>query len=41
MKTKFLATIALSVALLNPFFAQAEGKNGVAAVVNGEKITVA
>lgn len=41
MKTKYVATIALSLAVLNPFNANAEGKGGVAAVVNGEKVTVA
>ena len=41
MKTKYIAAIVLSLTILNPFNAQAEGKGGVAAVVNGEKITVA
>jgi peptidyl-prolyl cis-trans isomerase C len=41
MKTKYVAAIALSLAIFNPFNANAEGNNGVAGVVNGEKITVA
>ena len=41
MQKKFLALAAVSVMLLNPLNAAAEGKNGVAAVVNGQKITVA
>lgn len=41
MKTKYIAAVALSLTLLNPLTAGAEGKNGVAAVINGEKITVA
>ena len=40
MKTKYIAAIALSLVLFNPFNANAEGKGGLAAVVNGEKITV-
>lgn len=40
MKNKLLAAVALSLLVLNPLNANAEGKNGVAAVVNGEKITV-
>ncbi|MBP5398822.1 MAG: peptidyl-prolyl cis-trans isomerase [Alphaproteobacteria bacterium] len=40
MKTKYVAAIALSFILLNPLNANAEGKGGLAAVVNGEKITV-
>ena len=40
MKTKYIAAIALSLVLLNPLSANAEGRSGVAAVVNGEKITV-
>ncbi len=41
MKTQYIAAAVLSAMLLNPLPAGAEGKNGVAAVVNGEKITVA
>ena len=41
MQKKYLALAAVSVMLLNPLNAAAEGKNGVAAVVNGQKITVA
>ena len=41
MKTQYIAAAVLSAMLLNPLQAGAEGKNGVAAVVNGEKITVA
>ena len=41
MKTKYIAAVALSLTLLNPLTAGAEGKNGVAAVINGEKISVA
>lgn len=40
MQNKFIAAAALSLLVLNPLNAQADGKNGVAAVVNGEKITV-
>ena len=40
MKTKYIAAIALSLVLFNPLNANAEGKGGIAAVVNGEKITV-
>lgn len=40
MKTKYIAAIALSLVLFNPLNANAEGKSGIAAVVNGEKITV-
>lgn len=41
MQKKYLALAALSIMLLNPLQASAEGKDGVAAVVNGQKITVA
>lgn len=41
MKTKYIAAIALSLTILNPLNASAEGKGGVAAIVNGEKVTVA
>ncbi len=41
MKTQYIAAAVLSAMLLNPLPAGAEGKNGVAAVVNGEKVTVA
>ena len=41
MKTKYIAAAVLALTLLNPLNASAEGKNGVAAVVNGEKLTVA
>ena len=41
MKTKYLAVAVLSAMIINPLSASAEGKNGVAATVNGEKITVA
>ncbi len=40
MNTKYLAVAALSVAILNPFSVSAQGRNGVAAVVNGETIKV-
>ncbi len=40
MRNKLLAAAALSLLVLNPLTARAEGKDGVAAVVNGEKITV-
>lgn len=40
MQNKILALAALSILALSPSFAQAEGKDGVAAIVNGEKITV-
>lgn len=41
MRTKYLAAVALSALMLNSFTAQAAGKDGVAAIVNGNKITVA
>ena len=41
MRNKYVAAAALSLLMMNPFNAGAAGKNGVAAVVNGEKITVA
>ena len=41
MKTKYIAAAVLALTLFNPLNASAEGKNGVAAVVNGEKLTVA
>jgi len=41
MKTKYLATVALALMMAAPVNAQAEGKGGVAALVNGEKVTVA
>ena len=40
MKTQYLAAAVLSALMLNPLSAAAEGKDGVAAVVGGEKITV-
>ena len=40
MKTQYVAAAVLSALMLNPLSANAEGKDGVAAVVNGEKITV-
>lgn len=40
MQKKYLALAAVSILLMNPLNAAAEGKNGVAAVVNGQKITV-
>lgn len=40
MKTQYVAAAVLSALMLNPLTANAEGKDGVAAVVNGEKITV-
>ena len=40
MQNKLIAAAALSLLVLNPANVFAEGKNGVAAVVNGEKITV-
>lgn len=40
MQKRFLALAAVSVMLMNPLNAAAEGKNGVAAIVNGKKITV-
>ncbi len=40
MQNKLVAAAALSLLVLNPLNAHAEGKDGVAAVVNGEKITV-
>lgn len=41
MQKKYVALALLTVLLANPATAMAEGKDGVAAVVNGEKITVA
>lgn len=41
MKTQYVAIAVLSAMICNPFNAAAEGKGGVAAVVNGEKLTVA
>ena len=41
MKTQYVAAAVLSALILNPLPAGAEGKDGVAAVVNGKKITVA
>ena len=41
MQNKLLAAAALSLLVFAPNAARAEGKDGVAAVVNGEKITVA
>lgn len=40
MQNKLIATAFLSLLALNPALAQAEGKDGVAAVVNGEEITI-
>ena len=40
MQNKIIAVAALSLLVMNPLLANAEGKDGVAAVVNGEKITV-
>ena len=40
MQKKYLVTAVLSLLLVNPALSTAEGKDGVAAVVNGEKITV-
>lgn len=40
MKTQYIAAAVLSAIILNPLPAGAEGKNGIAAVVNGEKVTV-
>lgn len=40
MRNKLLAAAALSLLVMNPLQVRAEGKNGVAAVVNGEEITV-
>lgn len=40
MQNKIIAVAALSLLVMNPLPANAEGKDGVAAVVNGEKITV-
>ena len=40
MQNKIIAVAALSLLVMNPLQANAEGKDGVAAVVNGEKITV-
>ncbi len=40
MKTQYITAAILSVMIFNPLTASAEGKDGVAAVVNGEKITV-
>lgn len=41
MQKKYVALALLTVLLANPAKVMAEGKDGVAAVVNGEKITVA
>lgn len=41
MQKKYVALALLAVLLANPAKVMAEGKDGVAAVVNGEKITVA
>ena len=41
MNTKYLAAAAASLMLAASVSAHAEGKNGVAAVVNGEKVTLA
>ena len=41
MKTRYIAAAILSAMIINPFNANAQGKSGVAAVVNGEKVTVA
>ncbi len=40
MKTQYITAAILSALMLNPLSAGAEGKDGVAAVVNGDKITV-
>ena len=40
MQNKLIAAAALSMLVLAPNAARAEGKDGVAAVVNGEEITV-
>lgn len=40
MQNKFIALALLTAVMASPSLAQAEGKDGVAAVVNGEKITV-
>ena len=40
MQNKLIAAAALSLLVLAPNAARAEGKDGVAAVVNGEEITV-
>ena len=40
MRHNLLAAAALSLLVFNPFNARAEGNDGVAAVVNGEEITV-
>ncbi len=40
MKTQYIAAAALAAIILNPLPAGAEGKNGIAAIVNGEKVTV-
>lgn len=41
MQNKYVAMAALSLLIMNPFNADAAGKDGVAATVNGENITVA
>jgi len=41
MKTKYVAAAVLSALICNPFNAAAEGKNGIAASVNGTELTVA
>lgn len=41
MQNKYIALALMAVVLAHPAKAMAEGKNGVAAVVNGDKITVA
>lgn len=41
MQTKYVAVAALSILLMGSVEASAQGKNGVAAIVNGENITVA
>lgn len=41
MQNKYVAVAALSLLMLNSFDAAAAGKNGIAASVNGENITVA
>lgn len=41
MQNKYVALALLAAVMFNPAMANAEGKDGVAAVVNGDKITVA
>lgn len=40
MKTRYIAAAVLSVMIMNPYNADAQGKSGTAANVNGEKVTV-